>query len=67
MQEKRYIGADRHLQDSWRLAAAIRKSGWKPDFILGLWRGGAPVAIAIHEFFKVSERYVKLMLRCKIE
>ena len=65
MHEKRYIGADRHLQDSWRLAAAIRKSGWKPDFILGLWRGGAPVAIAIHEFFKVSGWNVQhIPLKC---
>lgn len=54
MQEKQYIGADAYLHDSWRLAAAVRKSGWRPDFILGLWRGGAPVAVAVHEFFKVT-------------
>lgn len=54
MQEKQYISADRYLRDNWRLAASVRKSGWRPDFILGLWRGGAPVAIALHEFFKVT-------------
>lgn len=54
MVEKQYIGADEYLHDNWRLAAAVRKSGWRPDFILGLWRGGAPVAIAVHEFFKVT-------------
>ena len=52
--DKQYISADEYLQDNWRLAAAVRKSGWRPDFILGLWRGGAPVAIAIHEFMKVT-------------
>jgi hypoxanthine phosphoribosyltransferase len=52
--DKQYISADEYLRDNWRLAAAVRKSGWRPDFILGLWRGGAPVAIAIHEFMKVT-------------
>lgn len=54
MDEKRYIGADEYLGDGWRLAAAVRMSGWRPDFIVGLWRGGAPVAIAVHEFFKAT-------------
>ena len=52
--EKQFLSADAYLQDSWRLAASVRKSGWRPDFILGLWRGGAPVAIAVHEFMKVT-------------
>ena len=54
MTAKHYIGAAEYLRDSWRLAAAIRKSGWRPDFLVGLWRGGAPVAVAIHEFLKVT-------------
>ena len=29
-------------------------SGWKPDILIALWRGGAPVGIAVHEFFKVT-------------
>lgn len=52
--DKRYISANEYLQDNWRLAASVRRSGWRPDFILGLWRGGAPVAIAIHEFMKAT-------------
>ena len=51
---RQYISADEYLHDNWRLAAAVRRSGWRPDFILGLWRGGAPVAIAMHEFMKVT-------------
>jgi len=51
---KKYLGAGEFLHDQWRLAAAIRASGWRPDWLVGLWRGGAPVAIAVHEFLKVS-------------
>jgi len=54
MDEKRYIGAAEYMHDAWRLAAAIRGSGWRPDFLVGLWRGGAPVAVAMHEFLKAT-------------
>ncbi len=52
--KKNYLTANRYLQDIWRMAAQIRKSGWKPDFLVGLWRGGAPVAVSVHEYFKAS-------------
>ena len=52
--EKRYLDAGEFLHDQWRLAATIRGGGWRPDWLVGLWRGGAPVAIAVHEFLKVS-------------
>ena len=52
--EKRYLTADAYLRDIWRLAAKIRRGGWRPDVIVGLWRGGAPAAIAVHEFLKVT-------------
>jgi hypoxanthine phosphoribosyltransferase len=48
---KIYISANELLLDSFRLAAKIHESGFRPDFIIGVWRGGTPVAIAIHEFF----------------
>lgn len=51
---KNYLSADEYLRDIWRLAAAIRRDGWKPDYLVGLWRGGAPVAISVHEFLKQS-------------
>lgn len=38
----------------WQLAASIRSSGWKPDILIALWRGGAPIGISVHEFFKVT-------------
>lgn len=49
--EKTYIGADSYLHDMWRLAAKVHASGWKPDVMIALWRGGAPVGVAVHEFF----------------
>ena len=51
MAEKTYISADQQLRDSFRMARAIYDSGWHPDFLVGLWRGGTPIAIAIHEYF----------------
>ncbi len=61
----RYLSADEYLQDQWRLAASVRRGGWRPDWIVGLWRGGAPVALAVHEFLKVSGWDVRHMpLKC---
>lgn len=51
--EKTYLSADSYMRDIWRLAAAVCKSGWKPDVMIALWRGGAPVGVGVHEFFKV--------------
>jgi hypothetical protein len=50
--DKIYITATSLLQDSFRLAAQIHKSGFLPDFIVGIWRGGTPVGIAIQEYFE---------------
>ena len=54
LNDKHYLSADEYLRDTWRLAAAVKKSGWKPDILIALWRGGAPVGVAMHEYFKVS-------------
>jgi len=48
--EKIYISANDLLLDSFRLAEKIVDSGYRPDFIIGVWRGGAPVGIAIQEY-----------------
>lgn len=50
--EKIFITASDLLQDSFRLAAQIHRSGFRPDFIIGIWRGGTPVGIAIQEYFE---------------
>ncbi|MDJ0653965.1 MAG: phosphoribosyltransferase family protein [Xanthomonadales bacterium] len=50
--EKIYITASQLLQDSFRLAHEIHRSGFSPDFIVGIWRGGTPVGVAIQEYFE---------------
>ena len=50
--DKTFITASDLLQDSFRLAAQIHRSGFLPDFIIGIWRGGTPVGIAIQEYFE---------------
>lgn len=48
---KNYIDPKEYLRDAWRLARRVLDSGWRPDTLLALWRGGAPVGAAVHEFF----------------
>jgi hypoxanthine phosphoribosyltransferase len=50
--DKVYISANDLLLDSFRLAQQIVESGFRPDFIIGVWRGGAPVGIAIQEYLE---------------
>lgn len=49
MSKKHYISAEQLLDDSFKLGIKILESGFKPNFIAGVWRGGTPVAIAVHE------------------
>jgi len=49
--KKHYISAEQLLNDSFCLAKQIHSSGFKPDLIIGVWRGGTPIGIAIHEYF----------------
>ena len=51
MHNKVFISANELLEDSFELGQQVLDSGFQPDLIIGLWRGGAPIAIAIHELF----------------
>jgi hypoxanthine phosphoribosyltransferase len=63
--EKHYISADNYLQDIWRLAHAVAKSDYKVDALIVLWRGGAPVGVAMHEFLtQVGYQVKHLPLKC---
>jgi hypoxanthine phosphoribosyltransferase len=44
-----YITADELLADSFRLGLKILDSGYRPTHIVGIWRGGTPVGIAVQE------------------
>lgn len=50
--KKIYISANELLSDSFRLAEQIHRSDFRPDFVIGIWRGGAPVGVYIQEFLE---------------
>ncbi len=47
---KVYLTAQGLLEDSFKLAHQILESGFRPTFIIAVWRGGAPIGIAVQEF-----------------
>lgn len=62
---KHYLSANEFQRDSWRLAAAVKQSGWKPDLLIALWRGGAAVGVSIHEYFRaVGWNVQHIPLKC---
>lgn len=50
MVEKRFIRADDQVRDSFMLAKQIYDSGFVPDALIVLWRGGTPIGVVIHEY-----------------
>lgn len=50
MIEKEFISPNNLVRDSFVLAKDIFDSGYRPDVVLVLWRGGTPVGIVVHEF-----------------
>lgn len=55
--DKLYIGAEELLRDSFELGARIHASGFRPSFLVGVWRGGAPIGIAVQELFEYCGVY----------
>lgn len=53
--DKVFISAQSLLEDSFRLAHQIYQDGFYPQFIVGIWRGGTPVGIAVQEFFEFKQ------------
>ena len=47
--EKRYLEEQQIIEDSFRLGVQIFESGFRPTFIVGLWRGGSAVGIYVQE------------------
>ena len=50
---KHFIQPNDLLEDSFNLAWKIYDSNFRPNFIIGVWRGGAPIGIAVQEFLDV--------------
>ena len=53
LMKKHYIKAQQLLDDSFKLAWQVYESGYRPNYIVGVWRGGAPIGIAVQEFLDV--------------
>jgi len=49
MSDKIYLSANELMRDSFRLGQLVLDSGWRPDVLIALWRGGTPVGVAVHE------------------
>lgn len=47
--KKIVLSAQGLLDDSFRLAAQVLKSGFRPTLIIAIWRGGTPVGMAVQE------------------
>src|SRR5947209_7525798 len=49
---KRYISPNELLLLSYKLAKQMTESDFKPNWLVALWRGGAPIGIAVQEFLE---------------
>ena len=49
---KIFISANELLADSLRLGTQVIDSGFRPTHLVGIWRGGAPVGIAVQELLE---------------
>jgi len=47
--QKIFLDEDTLIEESFQLATQIMASGFKPTFIVGLWRGGSSVGIYVQE------------------
>ena len=51
--EKLFINSESLIEDSFKLAWQVYEDGYRPNYIIGVWRGGTPIGIAVQEFFSV--------------
>lgn len=61
--EKIYVTANDLLRDSFELGLRVVESGFRPSFIIGIWRGGAPIGIAVQEildYYKIPNDHIAI-------
>ncbi len=61
--EKIYLSADSLFVDSCNLAVKVIKSGFRPDYLIALWRGGTPVGICMQEllaYFDIDTDHIAI-------
>lgn len=52
--DKFFISANSLLRDSIELGLKVVRSGFNPTFLVGIWRGGAPIGIAVQEILEYN-------------
>jgi hypoxanthine phosphoribosyltransferase len=52
--EKTFISAESLLRDSMELGLQVVRSGFNPSFLVGIWRGGAPIGISVQEVLEYN-------------
>jgi hypoxanthine phosphoribosyltransferase len=52
--DKIFISANSLLRDSIELGLQVVRSGFNPTFLVGIWRGGAPIGIAVQEILEYN-------------
>ncbi len=60
---KIYISAQQLMEDSLEVGRQVLESGFRPNFIVGVWRGGTPVGIAVQElldFYGVETDHISI-------
>ena len=58
-----YVGAQELLEDAFELGARVLESGFRPSFIVAIWRGGAPIGVAVQElldYFGVETDHIAI-------
>lgn len=61
--QKIYISAQQLMEDSLELGRQVLESGFRPNYIVGVWRGGTPVGIAVQElldFYGVETDHISI-------
>ena len=53
--DKTFVSAESLLRDSLELGRMVVQSGYRPTFLVGMWRGGAPIGIAVQEVLDYHE------------
>lgn len=54
MANKIYLDAQQLLEDSFRLGAKVINDGFRPDYIIAIWRGGTPIGVAVQELLQFN-------------
>ncbi len=65
-EEKLFITPDSLRRDSVAVARQLYDAGYHPNRIIGLWRGGSPIGLYVHEALKVlgvSADYIPVITR----